>query len=362
MPLSDMAGRDELPEMGDERARKIEDQLYSLQRQQLERNHPLPMPSTEFWQEVNNLLNHIETSLNEIVRGEGHSSAAIAASRRQSNVRRAMADLARKRLVTLLHHAVTAELRSSVNGDGSRPLAPLDWTRYDPMEREFYDGLGQLLSRFKRNIGWEDMIQGAGEVSDIPILAVGTKQLDDFVEQAGGLTGQGAPPVELEERYEEEYREPEFDEEELIAQIEAFPEMMEQANQPIPETQAVPGTEEISVWDLAPADSHQTIVIDNLVATDHQAPPTEPPQTTPQDEPTEDVPPTEIPPEPALSAKDEPTTPNVLTRIRILVSQEDEIMTEAGDELKLTQGDVHMLDSEMATYLVDAGVAEVAAL
>jgi hypothetical protein len=37
-------------------------------------------------------------------------------------------------------------------------------------------------------------------------------------------------------------------------------------------------------------------------------------------------------------------------------------MTEAGDELKLTQGDVHMLDSEMATYLVDAGVAEVAAL
>jgi hypothetical protein len=63
-----------------------------------------------------------------------------------------------------------------------------------------------------------------------------------------------------------------------------------------------------------------------------------------------------------LSAKAEPTTPNVLTRIRILVSQEDEIMTEAGDELKLTQGDVHMLDSEMATYLVDAGVAEVAAL
>jgi len=335
MPLSDMVGREELPVMGDKRARKVEDQLYSLQRQQLERNHPMPMPISEFWQEVSNLLNHIETNLNEIVRGEGHSSAAIAASRRQANVRRAMADLSRKRLVTLLHHAVTAELRSSVNGDGSRPLAPLDWSRYDPMEREFYDGLGQLLSRFKRNIGWEEMIQGVGEMYTIPVLAVGTKQLDDFVEQAGGLTGQGAPPVELEERYEEEYREPEFDEEELIAQIEAFPEMMEQANQPIPETQAVPGTEEISVWDLAPAEAQPTIVLDNLI---------------------------ESATEPAATTKAESTAPNVLTRIRILVSQEDEILTEDGAGLKLSEGDIHVLDANMATYLVDAGVAEVAAL
>jgi len=286
MPLSDMVGREELPVMGDKRARKVEDQLYSLQRQQLERNHPMPMPISEFWQEVSNLLNHIETNLNEIVRGEGHSSAAIAASRRQANVRRAMADLSRKRLVTLLHHAVTAELRSSVNGDGSRPLAPLDWSRYDPMEREFYDGLGQLLSRFKRNIGWEEMIQGVGEMYTIPVLAVGTKQLDDFVEQAGGLTGQGAPPVELEERYEEEYREPEFDEEELIAQIEAFPEMMEQANQPIPETQAVPGTEEISVWDLAPAEAQPTIVLDNLIESS-----TEPAATAKAEQPSRRQPP-----------------------------------------------------------------------
>ena len=353
MPPSDMAGRDELPEMGDERARKVEDLLYSLQRQQLERNHPLPMPRPNFWQEVNSLLNHIETNLNEIVRGEGHSSAAIAASRRQSNVRRAMADLARKRLVALLHHAVTAELRSSINGDGGRPLAPLDWSRYDPLEREFYEGLGQLLSKFKRNIGWEDMIQGVGEMSAIPILAMGTKQLDDFVDQAGGLTGQGAPPVELEEALEEEYQEPEFDEEEMIAQIEAFPEMMEQANQPIPETQVIPGNEEISVWDLAPADSQPTMVMDNLTKMGSQG------TARLEDEDSIESA-TSI--EPVEPESPEPPAPNVLTRIRILVSQEDEIMTEAGDELKLTEGDVHMLDSDMATYLVDAGVAEVASL
>ena len=353
MPPSDMAGRDELPEMGDERARKVEDLLYSLQRQQLERNHPLPMPRPDFWQEVNSLLNHIETNLNEIVRGEGHSSAAIAASRRQSNVRRAMADLARKRLVALLHHAVTAELRSSINGDGGRPLAPLDWSRYDPLEREFYEGLGQLLSKFKRNIGWEDMIQGVGEMSGIPILAMGTKQLDDFVEQAGGLTGQGAPPVELEELLEEEYQEPEFDEEEMIAQIEAFPEMMEQANQPIPETQMIPGNEEISVWDLAPADSQPTMVMDNLAKIGSQG------TARLEDEDSIESA-TSI--EPVEPESPETPAPNVLTRIRILVSQEDEIMTEAGDELKLTEGDVHMLDSDMATYLVDAGVAEVASM
>ena len=354
MPPGEMTERDDIPEMGDERARKVEDLLYSLQRQQLERNHPIPMPKPDFWQEVNGLLNHIETNLNEIVRGEGHSSAAIAASRRQSNVRRVMADLARKRLVTLLHHAVTAELRSSINGDGGRPLAPLDWSRYDPLEREFYDGLGHLLSKFKRNIGWEDMIQGVGEISNIPTLAMGAKQLDDFVEQAGGLTGQGAPPVELEELYEKEYQEPEFDEEEMIAQIEAFPEMMEQANQPIPETMAIPGVEETSVWDLAPADSKPTIVIDNLANTGSQ-------ETARSAEDVVESATTE-PLESESPEQSVPPTPNVLTRIRIIVSQEDEIMTEDGDELKLTEGDVHMLDSDMATYLVDAGVAEVASL
>ena len=327
-----MDGLDGLPKMSDERARQIEDQLYSLQRQQLERNHPLPMPRHEFWTEVNNLHNFLENKLNDIIRKEGHSSGAITASRRQSNIRRAMADLARKRLVALLHHAVTAELRSSNKiGEGMKPLAPLDWARYDPLEREFYDGLNALLSKFKMSVSWEEMIHGIGEEIATLVVPTGTKQLDDFVVHPGGLTGQGPPPIELEEQFADNYREPEFDEEEKIARIEAFPEMMEQANEPRKDTKPVLNLQEISAWDLAPStqkDENQTqISLDNI------------------DSEPENV---EI--------------PNVLTRIRILISQEDEIVTTDGDELKLSKGDIHMIDNDMAEYLIDSGVAESAAL
>ena len=327
-----MDGLDDLPKMSDERARQIEDQLYSLQRQQLERNHPLPMPRSKFWTEVNNLHNFIENKLNDIIRKEGHSSNAITASRRQTNIRRAMADLARKRLVALLHHAVTAELRSSNKvGEGVKPLAPLDWARYDPLEREFYDGLDALLRKFKMGVSWDEMVHGIGEEITTPIVPTGTKQLDDFVEQPGGLTGQGPPPIELEEQFTQDYTEPEIDEEEDISRIEAFPEMMEQANEPRQDTQQVLGSQELSAWDLAPS-------------------------------PQEDGGKTQISLDDVDSEPENVEIPNVLTRIRIIVSQEDEIITSDGDELKLSKGDIHMIDADMAEYLIDSGVAENAAL
>lgn len=338
--------------MDDELARKVEDQLYSLQRQQLERNHPLPLPRSSFWDQVNSLLNHIDNNLNNIVRDEGHSTAAITASRRQSNVRRAMSDLARKRLVALLHHAVTSELRSSSNGEGGRRLPPLDWSRFDAYEREFYDGLDQLLSKFKLGVGWDEMVQGVGEASAIPIVPVGTKQLDDFVTDTGGLTGQGPPPVELVEKSTAEYDEPEFDDEERIAMIEAYPEMMAKANQPIAETEAITSSAdngEISAWDLAPSANQSAIVINDST-------PEEATSETSQDEPSQ------AEPEEKITVSPTEDIPNVLTRIRVLISQDDEIMTAEGDELKLNEGDIHMLDENMAAYLVDAGVAEIAAL
>ena len=334
-----MVGGDEIPKMTDARARQIEDELYSLQRQQKERNHPLPMPRPEFWLEVNSLLNHIEGKLNDIIKKEGHSTNAITASKRQANVRRSMADLARKRLVTLLHHSVTTDLRSSKkSGEGMTPLAPLDWARFDPYEREFYDGLSALVSKFKLNVGWDEMTQGIGESNTIPVVPVGTKQLDDFVEEPGGLTGQGPPPIELEEQFTDDFKEPDLDEEDRIASIEAYPEMMEQANEPVVEkTQPVLVTEEISAWDLAPStDSKIQISLENLQQ-DGQIE---------EDDLEEEV----------------EKIPNVLTRIRILVSQDDEIITADGEELKLSEGDIHMLDAEMAEYLVDSGVAEMANL
>jgi hypothetical protein len=52
---------------------------------------------------------------------------------------------------------------------------------------------------------------------------------------------------------------------------------------------------------------------------------------------------------------------NTLTRIRIILSQEEPVLTEEG-EINLQEGDVHMLDVDTADWLIEAGVAESAAL
>jgi hypothetical protein len=52
---------------------------------------------------------------------------------------------------------------------------------------------------------------------------------------------------------------------------------------------------------------------------------------------------------------------NTLTRIRIILSQEEPVLTEEG-EINLQEGDVHMLDADTADWLIEAGVAESAAL
>jgi hypothetical protein len=186
------------------------------------------------------------------------------------------------------------------------------------------------------DVNWSEMQKGAGVTHSIPKLPSGTKQLDAFVKKPGGLTGRGPPPIDILMAEEKEIDIQEIDEEDRIAQMEAYPEMMEMANQQTIEEKVEDVIEEKPVAS-APSKS---MTLDDLIQTGSNKDPIE-----------EKV---------VLQEKDVSQTIELL-RIRIIESSDEPIMTSDG-ELNLEVGDVHQLNQVMANYLINSGVAEAAPL
>ena len=323
------------------RAKEIEEELYATLRKQVERMHPVQLPFSEFWKQSGELLDHIEGELNKAVRSEGHTLRSHTASKRQANVRRALTELARKRLVSLLNHAVTTNLRPIGETD-SQNIPSLDWNKHDSSEKQFYNQCVRLVESFKAGVDWTEMHKGAGMVESKPMVESGTKQLDEFIEQPGGLTGRGPPPLEIVMQQETEIEDFDEDEEDRISRMEGFPEMMEMANQS--QSEEIASHPEPSI--LNPKGKEMTL--DELIT----------PSTSANDSPSSDIQtddkPASKPEEPALKSVE-------LLRIRILESSDEPIITAEG-EIDLEAGDVHQLEQQIADYLIQAGVAEAAPL
>ena len=318
------------------KAKAMEEELYATLRQQVERLHPVQLPMTGFWQQSGALLDHIEGELNSAVKNEGHTLRSHTASRRQANVRRVMTELARKRLVSMLNHAVSSTL--GPEGEASTAIPALDWNKHDPAEQKFHSQCIRLVESFMADVNWSEMQKGAGVSRSIPKLPSGTRQLDAFVEKPGGLTGRGPPPVDILIAEEKEIDFQEIDEEDRISQMEAYPEMMEMANQQTIEEKVADVIEEKPVIS-APSKS---MTLDDLIQTGSI-------KVNPIEE--EVV---------VVQEKVVPQTVELL-RIRIIESSDEPIMTSDGD-LNLEAGDVHQLDQFMANYLINSGVAEAAPL
>ena len=77
----------------------------------------------------------------------------------------------------------------------------MDWSRHDPAEREFYANATEQLNKFKQSVNWNAMQRGVAAEGGLgePKMAAGTTQLDSFVPESGGLTGQGPPTIALED-------------------------------------------------------------------------------------------------------------------------------------------------------------------
>ena len=299
----------------------------------------MPLPRQDFWLKVGQLLDTVEMEIHKVYRSVGPSLKMQTIQKRQANIRRTASELARKRLVAMMQHSASMALRAE--GGSGQDLANLDWSRHDPAEREFYANATEQVNRFKQSVNWNAMQMGlaAEELSQNFKMEAGTTQLDSFVPESGGLTGQGPPTIALEEN-SKPLPDAEIDEEEELAKADAYPELegvQSVEERPIA-TSMKEGSNHAAAMELAPSKKKEEMDFDAWAAAEAVA-----------EEPTEVV---EEPVEPVDSQ---------LLRVRVLQSMDDPIITADG-EIELGAGDILFLDEATANYLVDSGVAENAAL
>ena len=320
-------------------AKEVEEQLFSTLRQQVGRSVPMPLPRSDFWKKVGELLDTIEMDIHTTYKSVGNSLKLQTLQKRQANVRRTATELARKRMVALMQHSASMALRTEGGGQG-QDLAAMDWSRHDPAEREFYSNATEQLNKFKQAVNWNSIQMGiSSEDLDRELrMAPGTTQLDSFVPESGGLTGQGPPTIALEDNHEP--LEEAFDDEELLAKADEFPELA--GAQPIEEFEKQDAStveNHAAAMELAPSKKKEEMDFAAWAAADAAS-------ETDVDILVEETP--------------EPPQEELL-RIRITKSLDEPIITIDG-EITLGAGDVLFLDEMTANYLVESGVAEIATL
>ena len=282
-------------------AKQIEEELHAVLRRQINRSGPVPLPRKDFWKKISELCNFLEVEVNRLGKAEGWSLRTQAAAKRQSNIRRAASELARKRLVSMLEHSTTNLFNANpFPGDGIikfQGIESMDWGKHDSNERAFYLQVEDLIRKFKAEINWEKIQFGVlGNFDNENLkVPVGTTQLDDFIDEE--FTKDGAPELFfVETETEQEIMDDFEDDEERIANAENFTEsLMEQPIQTVDEE------------------------IENSKI-------------------------------------------KSILRIRIIKDDEEPFLDPDGKELILTIGDIHQLDEAFANMLIDLGFAELAEL
>ena len=318
-------------------AKEVEEHLFSTLRQQAGRSVPMPLPRTDFWDNVGLLLDTIEMEIHDVYRSVGPSLKLQTLQKRQANIRRTASELARKRIVAMVQHSASIALRAE-GGIQGQDLPNLDWSRHDPSEREFYANASEQLNKFKHSVNWNGMQMGLAieEITESLTAASGTTQLDSYAKQEGGLTGSGPPLIALEDN-DEPLPEMEIDEEDILAKTDEFPELgvsLANVERTTKDTQHVES--HAATMELAPSKKKVEMDFDAWAEAEIAN------DTNEKD---------------ALDMEVE----DDLLRIRILKTIEEPVVTSDG-EIELSAGDVLFLDRMTADYLVEAGFAEVANL
>ena len=196
--------------------------LIEVTRKQKSSDSPVDVAMAEgvvFWDAVGQLLQSMETDLSETVRDEGMTAKAQLLSRRLGVARTCVRDLTRIRLTSFTRHAVSSNLLSSANS-GSVGFQTLDWSRHDPSERVFYNGIRDLTEKYKVSTSWSSML-GSSESESVSVVNEVIETLEDF----SGEDDKDVPATTpLPPRQEPEWEEPEFDEEDRIREMDGFPE------------------------------------------------------------------------------------------------------------------------------------------
>ena len=195
--------------------------LIEVTRKQKSSDAPVDIAMAEgvfFWDAVGQLLQGMETELSEAIRDEGMTAKAQLLSRRLGVARTCVRDLTRIRLTSFTRHAVSSSLLSSAGG--SIGFQTLDWSRHDPSERVFYNGVRDLAEKYKVSTSWSSML-GSAEVEPVAVIDEVIETLEDFSGADDKDVPATTPPLP---RQESEWEEPDFDEEDRIREMDEFPE------------------------------------------------------------------------------------------------------------------------------------------
>ena len=219
----------------------IEKSLFELARKQKSQAIPVDLPVPAFWSSVGQLLQHLEADLAETIRDRGMTAEAQLKSRRLGTIRTCVSDLTRLRLNAFTEHAVLSNLLKSPQGDAvsvSASFQSLDWERHDPSERAYHSGVGHLVEKYKHEVSWNALLRGSSDQMPSSPEVGGHEPLTEFVEQDDTVsqpTPEG-PSAPLSSTWDD----PEFDEEDRIRQIDAFPDRATGAATPAPPPEPVP--------------------------------------------------------------------------------------------------------------------------
>ena len=229
------------PRLNKHQLLSIEKSLFELARKQKSQAIPVDLPVPAFWSSVGQLQQHLEADLAETIRDRGMTAEAQLKSRRLGTIRTCVSDLTRLRLNAFTQHAVLSNLLKSPQGDAMSMAASfqsLDWERHDPSERAYHSGIGHLVEKYKHEVSWNALLRGSGVEIPSPPKAGGHEPLTEFVEQEETASQQ--TPAADNTPDSSNWQDPEFDEEDRIRQIDAFPDRATGAASPAPPPEPAP--------------------------------------------------------------------------------------------------------------------------
>ncbi len=326
-------------------AREIEEELFATRRQQASRHMPVPLPRQNFWEMVGRLLAGIDAEIQDMIMNGTTGLRLQNAQKRQANIRRIASELSRKRLVTMMQYLASQSLRTDSQLGTNQDLPPMDWARHDPAEKAFYTGIVTQMDRFKKLIDWDSMQKGilAEGMTERKKHSRGTMQLDSFIENPAGLTGQSPPELIIDDEEPEiELVDSQYDEEDRIYS-EEWPDIDEYVKSGLdtPSEDAKPeqksaeksADKHMAAMELAPSKKQSKLI-------------TEETPDLSASEVSDETPPPE-------------KTEQAMVRIRIVQSLPEPIVLGDGVEIMLEEDDIHFIDKDTADWLVESGVAEV---
>lgn len=224
--VSGMDGDNDIPRLNSHQLIAVDKALMEISRKQRSSTVPVELPMPNFWASVGQLVSHLESELAETMRTEGPTAKAQLQTRKLGVTRTQVSDLTRLRLNAFTQHAVLSNLLRAPEGDSmSEEIGPgvIEWERHDPSERAFYSGIGHLVDKYKHEVSLNSLLRSSWEAPPTPPETPShTAPLSDFSaeEQKSPTPDEKVAPPPQETTH---WEDPDYDEEDRIREIDAFP-------------------------------------------------------------------------------------------------------------------------------------------